>query len=226
MIVPTQEPGGTLRSSAGRPTGTGGCRPPVPPHLSQHRWIDDQVPERPDRGDVSGAEQSIWLHVDGHMGAEPASIVRDPANVHHPMHGPVGDLCCPLVLEQVHRGEGECGEVRTGWGVAQICRQPVAERRHPGAEAGVRAIPAEQLAELPADREERANGDGGALRRVARRNPLYQQREVVRAADPRQLPDVLEPKVAGELVDPPGPESVRAVREPHWWTSIHTVAYK
>jgi len=43
-------------------------------------------------------------------------------------------------------------EVRTGWGVAQICRQPVAERRHPGAEAGVRAIPSEQLADLPADR--------------------------------------------------------------------------
>ncbi len=57
---------------------------------------------------------------------------------------------------------------------------------------------------------------GGALRRVARRNQLYQQREGVLAADPRQLPDILEPKVAGELVDPPGPGSVHAVREPHW----------
>src|SRR5215475_3731088 len=226
MIVPTQERRGTLSSTAGRSTPTYGGRPPVAPHLSQHRWIDDQVPERPDRGDVSGAEQSIWLHVDGHMGAEPASIVRDPANVHKTMHGPVGVICCPLVLEQVHRGEGECVEVRTGWGVAQICRQPVAERRHPGAKAGVRAIPSEQLADLPADREERANGDGGALRRVARRNQLYQQREGVRAAYPRQLPDILEPKVAGELVDPPGPGSVRAVREPHWWPSIQTVAYQ
>ena len=56
---------------------------------------------------------------------------------------------------------------------------------------------------------------GGALRRVARGDQLHQPREVVRAARRRQRPHVLEPEVAGELVDPPGPGGVRGVREPH-----------
>jgi hypothetical protein len=41
------------------------------------------------------------------MGVEPAGLVRDPAYVHHPVHGLVGDLCRPLVFEQIQRGEGE-----------------------------------------------------------------------------------------------------------------------
>ena len=38
--------------------------------------------------------------------------------------------------------------------------------------------------------------------------------EVVRATGRRQRPDVLQPEIAGELVDPPGPGGVRAVRKP------------
>ena len=110
---------------------------------------------------------------------------------------------------------GSAAKLRAGRGVAQIRRQPVAQRRHPGAEAGVRAVPTEQLSELPPDREERADGARGASRRIGRGHQLHQPREVVRAAGSRQRPHVLEPEVAGELVDPPGPGGVRGVREPH-----------
>src|SRR5882724_5764920 len=50
---------------------------------------------------------------------------------------------------------------------------------------------------------------------VGRGHHLHQPREVVRAAGRRQRPHVLEPEVASELVDPPGPGGVRTVREPH-----------
>jgi hypothetical protein len=78
-----------------------------------HRRVDDQVPERPDRGHVGGTEQSVWLHVDGHMGAEPARLVRDPANVHHPVHGPVGDLRRPGTVRLLRTGRDR----ETGRGV-------------------------------------------------------------------------------------------------------------
>src|SRR5215218_7040166 len=94
-----------------------------------------------------------------------------------------------------------------------------ASKSGPGAasrrSAGVRAVPAKQLPDLPPDRPERAGDAGGAVRRVARGDRLHQPREVVRAARPRQRPHILEPEVAGELVDPPGPGGVRGVCEPH-----------
>jgi hypothetical protein len=182
------------------------------------------VPERRDRGHVGGSKQTVSLYQDGHLAAVAAGRVWDPAHVHDAVHGPVGDLRGELVVEQVERGEGERVEVRAGWDVAQIRRQPVAERRHPGAEAGVRVVPTEQLPELPPDREERVDGPGGALRRVERGRQLHQPREVVRAAGRRQRPHVLEAEIAGELVDPPGPGGVRAVREPHLVDLIDTHA--
>src|SRR5829696_7648913 len=140
------------------------------------------------------------------------------------MNRPVDDLRGKLVVEQVERGEGKGVEVRTGWGVAQIRRQPIAERRRPGAVAVVRAVPPKQLPDLPANGPERAGGAGGATLRLLTRGELpHETREVVRAARRRQCPHVLEPEVVGELVDPPGPGGVRGVREPHSWTSIHTV---
>src|SRR5258708_3887264 len=89
---------------------------------------------------------------------------------------------------------------------------------------GLRAVPTEQLPDLPPNRPERAGHAGGALRWVTRGDPLHQPREVIRATRRRQRPHVLQPEVAGELVDPPGPGGVRGVREPHSWTSIHSVA--
>src|SRR6266581_2382053 len=205
-----------------------GQRPPAPPDLPQHRRVHDQVPERPDRGHVAGPEQPVGLDEDGHLAAVAAGPVWNPAEVHDPVNGPVDDLRGPLVAGQVQRGEGERVEVRAGWGLAQIRRQPLAKRRPLRAGAGVRAVPAEQLPGLPADRPERADGaGGGGLRRVAARSPPpHQPREVVRAARRRQCPYVLEPEVTRELVDAPGPGGVRGVREPHAGTSIYTVPYK
>jgi hypothetical protein len=186
---------------------------------SDERRVHEQVPQRPDRGHVGGSEQTVWLHQDCHLGPEAAGLVRDPGDVYDPVHGSVRDLRGPFVLGQVQRGERKRIEIRPRWPVVQIDRQPVAERRHPGAKAGVRTIPTEQLPEPPPDREECANSEGRAVRRVGRRNQLHPSREVVRAADPRQLPHILEPKVVGEIVDSPRPEvcavfGSRLIREP------------
>src|SRR5215204_5145338 len=195
-----------------------GTRPPLPPDLSHQRRVDDHVPERLDRGHVGGAEQPVRLEQDRHLPPIAGRPVRDPAEVHDRVDGPVGHLRGELVFEQVERGERV--EVRAGRGVAQVRRQPVAESRHPGAQAGVRAVPTEQLSDLPPERPERAGGAGPASRRIARGDLPHQPREVVRAARRRQRPHVLQPEVAGDLVDAPGPGGVRGVREPHSWTSI------
>ena len=52
------------------------------------------------------------------------------------------------------------------------------------------------------------------MRRVKRGRQLHQPRELVRAARRRQRPYILQPEVAGELVDSPGPGGVRGVRKP------------
>jgi hypothetical protein len=54
--------------------------------------------------------------------------------MHDAVHGPVGDLRRELVGEQVQGREGE-PEVGARRSAAQIGGQPVAERRHAGAEA-------------------------------------------------------------------------------------------
>src|SRR5215217_499868 len=206
-------------ASPGETSGTiAGTRPPLPPDLSHQRRVDDHVPERLDRGHVGGTEQPVRLEQDRHLPPVAARPVRNPAEVHDCVDGPVGHLRGELVFEQVERGERV--EVRAGRGVAQVRRQPVAERRHPGAQAGVRAVPTEQLSDLPPERPESAGGAGPASRRIARGDLPHQPREVVRAARRRQRPHVLQPEVAGDLVDAPGPGGVRGVREPHSWTSI------
>src|SRR5215204_100220 len=206
-------------ASPGETSGTiAGTRPPLPPDLSHQRRVDDHVPKRLDRGHVGGAEQPVRLEQDRHLPPVAARPVWDPAEVHDCVDGPVGHLSGELVFEQVERGERV--EVRAGRGVAQVLRQPVAERRYPGAQAGVRAVPAEQLSDLPPERPESAGGARPASRRIARADLPHQPREVVRAARRRQRPHVLQPEVAGDLVDAPGPGGVRGVREPHSWTSI------
>ena len=190
------------------------ARPPLPGCLTHHWRVDDQVPERPDRGHIGAPEQSVWFDQDGHLGTEAARSFRDPADVHHRMDSPIRYLRRELVVEEVQRCEGERSEVGAGGGIAQIGGQPVAERRDPGAEAGFGTFPTDQLPELPPEREERANRPRGALRRVGRGDQLYEPREVVPAARSWQLPYVLEPEVARDLVDPPRPGGVRRVGEP------------
>jgi hypothetical protein len=123
--------------------------------------------------------------------------------MHHAVHRAVGDLCGELVVEQVQRSERERCERGAGRAVAQIRGEAVAQCRHSRTNAVVGAIPTQQRAELPANREQRAHHPRRFVRRVARRHALYQEREVVGSARRRQLPHVLEPEVAGELVDPP-----------------------
>src|SRR6266568_609032 len=113
--------------------------PPGPLGLSHQQRVHDQVPERPDHGHVAGPEQPVWLDEDGHLAAVAAGPGPDPAEVHDPVNGAVDDLRGPLVAGQVQREKGEGSEVRAGWGLAQIRRQPVAKRRPLRTVAGVRA---------------------------------------------------------------------------------------
>src|ERR671930_564949 len=203
------------------PLGTRRCRvacvaSPDPADLANRRRVHDQVPERRDCCHVRVPQESVRLDQDRHLAAVAAGPVRHPAEVKDAVHGPVGDLGRKLVLEQVERGEGQRGEVRAGRARAQVRRQAVAERRHPGAEARARAVPAQQLSGRPPDRPQRAGRAGRVLRRVARGDPLHQPREVVRPDGRRKRPHVLEPEVGGELVDTPRPGGVRGVRKPHW----------
>src|SRR6476659_5915413 len=84
-------------------------------------------------------------------------------------------------------------------------RLAIPERRHPGAEAGVRAVPPQKPPQLPPDGEEGSNGPERASGRVERGRDPDQPREVFRAARRRQRPYVFDPEVPGELVDPPRP---------------------
>ena len=55
----------------------------------------------------SVAEQPVRLDEDGHLRAVAAAAVRDPAEVQHAVHGPVGDLGGEFVVGQVERRERE-----------------------------------------------------------------------------------------------------------------------
>ena len=71
---------GNLRAGA----GPGRERLPGSPGLPDQRRVDDQVPERPDRGHVATPEQAVRLDQDGHLAAVAAKVVGDPAEVQDP----------------------------------------------------------------------------------------------------------------------------------------------
>ncbi len=156
------------------------------PHLPAETSRSDRVEPscRPSASHPHGSARRMMVVL-----TRKASRGEQPAR-----RAPVADRRCPPATpalsvqhRRVQRGEGERFEVRAGWGVAsQIHGQPVAERRHPRAEAGVRAVPTEQLSDLPPNCEERADGARGALRWVGRGKAVHQPRKVVRAARPRQ----------------------------------------
>src|SRR5262249_27813943 len=137
-----------------------------------------------------------------------------PAEVKHPVHGPVGDLGRPLVVEQIEGPERETVDLRPRSGLAKIRRQAVAERADPSADAALRAVPAEQLTDLPANREQGSDGSRRGPLRIGGREGFNEQVEVLGAAGRPQGPDVLEPEVPGELVNPPRPGGVLVVRQP------------
>ena len=61
------------------------------------------------------------LHESGQLPAVAARIVRHPADVHDPVHGPVDDLRSPLVVGQVQRREG-------GAALFRLCKADRARR--------------------------------------------------------------------------------------------------
>ena len=75
-------------------------------------------------------------------------------------------------------------------------------------------IQAEQVTELPTQRPQRPRRAGQGLRGIGRGEPFDEDRELVGSPPGRrQRPDVLEPKVGDDLVDPPRTRGVRAVWE-------------
>ena len=62
--------------------------PPISRNISGYTIRCRTARSRP----CSGAEQAVPLHVHGHLAAVAARPVRDPAEVHDPVNGPVDDL--------------------------------------------------------------------------------------------------------------------------------------
>src|SRR5262249_26293427 len=101
--------------------------------------------------------------------------------------------------------EGKRGRVGPPRRVAQVRRQAVSQRRHPGPESLIGLVEAEQSSDLPPERPEHAGGPGRRLARVVRGDAVNEPREVVATARRWQGPDVLDAKVPGDLVDAPRP---------------------
>ena len=170
------------------------------------------------RGHVEGAETSVRLHQDGHLAAVAAGPVRDPADVHHRVHGLVGHLGGPLVVpldrREVNGDEPRSGPARA---LAQVRRQPVAQRRHPAADAGVRACPSRAVLRASSARR-KARG-----RRAVSRPPRPCRRPSGAPASARSSgpPGVgsahrsSSREVAGDLVDPPGAGGVGGSGKSH-----------
>ena len=103
---------------------------PAPLHRPEHLWVDDQMPERLDRGHVGVTQEAVRSHVDRHLTPVAAAPLGDPSEVQDAVHRLVCDLGGELVVCQVERGEWESLELRPGRG-AQVIGQPLAKRRHP-----------------------------------------------------------------------------------------------
>src|SRR5580704_7102008 len=138
---------------------------PAPLHRPEHLWVDDQVAEWLDRGHVRIPEEAIRLHVDRHLTTVAPAPLGDPAEVQNAVHRLVCNLGGELVVGHVERCERETLEFRPGRG-AQVIRQPLAQRRHPRPESPARAVQAEQLTELPPQRQQRSRRAGRGLFRI------------------------------------------------------------
>jgi len=131
-----------------------------------------------------------------------ARLVGDQLNVHDSVNSLIGDLRGELVLRSTSRRRGRS---RGQGGSAQIVRQAVAERRHPGTETGVRLSQPNSLRRSSGSRRVRGRlGRSLATSWTTTSTALAGGSRRRRPASAR--PDVLEMEVAGELVDPPGRE--------------------
>ena len=85
-------------------------RPRSSPCLSDapdQRRINDHVPKRCNRGHICPPVQTVRLHQNGYLTAISARTVRNPPDVHYRVDCPVCQLCCPLGVREIDRGEGE-----------------------------------------------------------------------------------------------------------------------
>jgi hypothetical protein len=120
------------------------------------------------------------------------------------MHGSVGDLRGKLVVEQVERGEG--GASKSGRDGAS--RRSTGNRSRSVGTLEPRPVFGSSQPSSPPIFHRSANRARTAREELCdgfeRGCQLDQPREVARAAWSRQRPHILQPEVAGELVDPPG----------------------
>ena len=127
-----------------------------------------------------------------------------PAEVQDAVHRAVGDLGCPLVVEQVQGLERKAGDGRPRRRVAQVVRHTFPQGAHAGADPAPVAVETQQRPDLPSQREQRADDQRARAVSSAPREALHEIAEVACAAGRRQRPHVLDPKVCCQLVDAPG----------------------
>ena len=99
------------------------------------------MPKRSDRRHIRPSAEPVRFHEDRHPPPVPTTPVGNPAEVHDPVHRAVGDLCGPLIVEQIERREGKSGELRSRRRGAQISWQAVPERRHSRSKTVIRVVP-------------------------------------------------------------------------------------
>ena len=170
--------------------------------IPHQRRVNEQAPERCNASHIEPSKQTVRLHQHGHLAAVAAGIVGDPAHVHHRVDGPVRQLGSPLIVSEIEpNGRGVC-RTRSGRGIVQIGRQPAAQGGYSGADAGVRAVPSEQL---PASGSRTASGRSrtgcSRYRRRLSAAPTVGSR---RARPVWAAPTRHKVKVAGDFVDAPG----------------------
>jgi len=96
---------------------------PGPFDLAQQGRVDDPVPERGDERHVLPAEPAARLDVDGHLALVAAVAAIDPGQVHHGVHGLVGDLRGEFGVGAVD-GREPGAERQAGRRAAEVGREP------------------------------------------------------------------------------------------------------
>ena len=100
---------------------------------------------------VGRPECPVRLDQNGHLTVVPTGPSGTQLRCITAVHGLVGELGHPFIVGQIDRGERETRDVRTG-AVAQVGRQPVAQRRRAIADSRAGAVQPEHLPELLPDR--------------------------------------------------------------------------
>src|ERR1700736_1189124 len=95
--------------------------------LSKKRWVYNPMPERRDERHVYIPEPTAWLDVNGHLSAVAAVALIDPSQVHHGVHGLVGQFSGPFDVGAIQRLEWQGAEIQIRRRAAQIIWQSVGQ---------------------------------------------------------------------------------------------------